>query len=400
LQNVENPIPDKPSIAVLPFDNMSGDPEQEYFSDGITEDIITELSRFRSIFVIARNSSFAFKGQSIDVTEIGKKLGVQFVVEGSVRKAGDRIRITAQLIDASTGNHLWAERYDRKLVDIFTVQDEVASQIATMVPGHVDIANRVQAERKPAQDINAYDLLLRAENVLNWNMDSREAEQLLKQALEIDPAYARAHARLAIYYAYRIFTLGMAVGESIRLARNHAETALKLDPGDPVVHAVLADTYLIIGEHAMANHHIDKAIALNPNDYLIMALAAEIEAYLGNYDAAVQWVNKAALSDPYSADTFREVYFDIYYLVGQYELALEQLVGWQDPPLHIYLSKAAAFAQLDRTEEAREAVQQLEKNRPDEWNTVEVMRAYARMCAKPEDGERWLDGFRKAGLDI
>jgi adenylate cyclase len=146
-------LPDKPSIAVLPFDNMSGDPEQEYFSDGITEDIITELSRFRSLFVIARNSSFAFKGQAIDITEIGKKLGVKFVVEGSVRKAGDRIRITAQLIETSTGNHLWAERYDRDLTDIFAVQDEVAAQIVTMVPGHVDIANRVQAERKPAQDM-------------------------------------------------------------------------------------------------------------------------------------------------------------------------------------------------------------------------------------------------------
>jgi lipopolysaccharide biosynthesis regulator YciM len=269
-----------------------------------------------------------------------------------------------------------------------------------MVPGHVDIANRVQAERKPAQDINAYDLLLRAENVLNWNMDSLEAEQLLKQALEIDPAYARAHARLAIYYAYRIFTLGMAVDESTGLARIHAETALKLDPGDPLVHAVLADAYLMVGEHAMANHHIDKAITLNPNEYTIMALAAEVKAYLGDYDAAVKWANKAARSDPYSSDSFREVYFDIYYLVGQYELALEQLVGWQNPPLHIYLSMAAAFAQLDRMEEAREAVQKFENIRPEGWNTTDVLRAYGRMCAKPEEGERWIEGFRKAGLDI
>jgi TolB-like protein/Tfp pilus assembly protein PilF len=393
-------LPDKPSIAVLPFDNMSGDPEQEYFSDGITEDIITELSRFRSLFVIARNSSFAFKGQALDITEIGKKLGVKFVVEGSVRKAGDRIRITAQLVETSTGNHLWAERYDRDLTDIFAVQDEVAAQIVTMVPGHVDIANRVHAERKPAQDMTAYDLLLRAEHISNWSFGSREGAQLLKQAIEIDPTYARAHARLASFYAYSIFIQGQNVGETAALARLHAEMAMKLDPADPMVHSSLAESYLMVCEHALAGHHIDKAITLNPNEYAVMAMAAEVKAYLGDFEAAVKWANRAALSDPYSADAFREAFFDVHYLGGQYELALEHLVGWQDPPLHIYLEAAAAFAQLGRMDEARDAVQQFEKNRPDGWNTKEVLRTHARMCAKPEDGERWIEGFRKAGLDI
>ena len=213
----ENSVPElrnKPSIAVLPFDNMSGDPEQEYFSDGITEDIITELSRFQSLFVIARNSSFAFKGQAIDVVEVAKKLGVQFVVEGSVRKAGERIRITAQLIDASTGSHLWAERYDRNLDDIFEVQDEVASQIVTMVPGHVEISNRVLAERKPTKEINAYDLFLRALNHLNRNYGSREGEQLLKQALEIDPTYSMPHMYLATFYAFSTFTHSLDIDEA------------------------------------------------------------------------------------------------------------------------------------------------------------------------------------------
>ena len=400
LESPEDALSEKPSIAVLPFDNMSADPDQEYFSDGITEDIITELSRFRSLFVIARNSSFAFKGQAVDVTEIGRKLGVQYVVEGSVRKAGGRIRITAQLVETNTGNHLWAERYDRNLADIFEVQDEVVSQIVTMVPGHVDIANRIQAERKRAQDMNAYDLLLRADHEMYQDFGSHEGERLLKRALEIDPSYAPAHARLAFFYAYSIFVHGKDVRDTVVAARVHAESALKLDPADPMIQAVVADAYLLVGEHALAGYHIDKAISLNPNEYEVMVLASEIKAYLGDYDVAVEWASKAKLSDPYSADSYRETFFDAHYLGGEYQLALEQLVGWQDYRPYIHLEEAAAFAQLDRTEEAREAVKQFENNRPEGWNMGEVIRAHARMCAKQEDAERWLEGFRKAGVDF
>ena len=393
-------LPDKPSIAVLPFDNMSGDPEQEYFSDGITEDIITELSRFQSLFVIARNSSFAFKGQAIDIVEVAKKLGVQFVVEGSVRKAGERIRITAQLIDASTGSHLWAERYDRNLDDIFEVQDEVASQIVTMVPGHVEIADRVRAERKPTQDMNAYDLMLRAMSMVYRNFSSREIEPLLKQALEIDPDYAMAHAQLSMVYAYSVFVHGIQFDENTTLAIHHAETALKLDPSNSTVLACSAETYLLVGKHDLAKYHMDKAIVLNPNDFIVMGQAGLVKAYQGDYDDAVIWINKATKNDPYSADSLREVYFEAHFLGGQYELALEQLVGWQSPPVHIYLDKAAALALLGRTEGAREAVRQFELVRPEGWDMVNYVRAMSRICAKPEDAERWLEGYRKAGVEV
>jgi adenylate cyclase len=391
---------DKSAIAVLPFDNMSGDSEQEYFSDGITEDIITELSRFPSLFVIARNSSFAFKGQAIDVTDIGKKLGVQFIVEGSVRKAGDRIRITAQLIEVSTGSHLWAERYDRNLDDIFSVQDEVVSKIVTMVPGHIDIANRAQSGRKHPKDLKAYDLVLRAEKILYQNYGSPEGEQLLKQALEIDPEYARAHSGIAFYYSYSVFAHGRNIDEVIESARKHAEIALKLDPGDPVIHAALASAYGMFGEHELARHHCNKSIALNPNEFYVLGLAVETYSYLGDYQEALKWGNRALLSDPYSADAFRESFFDAHYIGGEYQLALDQLVGWNDYPPHIYLVKAAALAQLDRIEEARESIELLENIRPDEWNVEHVMQAYKRMCAIPEHGERWLEGFRKAGFNI
>jgi TolB-like protein/class 3 adenylate cyclase len=394
-------LPDKPSIAVLPFDNMSGDPEQEYFSDGITEDIITELARFQSLFVIARNSSFAFKGQATDITEIGKKLGVQYVVEGSVRKAGERIRITAQLIDATTGNHLWAERYDRNLADIFAVQDEVASQIVTMVPGHVEIANRVQAERKPTQDMNAYDLMLRVMSITYQDFTSgEEVEQLLKRVLEIDPKYAMAHAMLSSIYAYGVFVDGRHSDENDALAISHAETALKSAPSNPRVHALTADVYRMVGEHALAKYHMDKAISLNPNDFLVMAFAGSDKAFQGDYDGAVIWINKATQSDPFTADAYREVYFEAHFLGGQYELALEQLVGWQSPPKHIYLEKAAALAQLGRTKEAHEVVRQFELVPPQDWNIVDYVNATKRMCARPEDAERWHEGFRKAGLEV
>jgi adenylate cyclase len=393
-------LPDKPSIAVLPFDNMSGDPEQEYFSDGITEDIITELARFQSLFVIARNSSFAFKEQAIDVVEVAKKLGVQFVVEGSVRKAGERIRITAQLIDASTGSHLWAERYDRNLDDIFEVQDEVVSQIVTMVPGHVEIADRVRVERKPTQDMNAYDLMLRAMSMMYRDFASGEIERLLNQVLEIDPEYAMAHAQLALKYAYSVFLNGIQSDENTTLAIRHAETALKLDSSNSTVRAFSAETYLMVGKHDLAKYHIDKAIVLNPNDFIVMGIAGLVKAYQGDYDGAVIWINKATQSDPHSADAFREAYFEAHFLGGQYELALEQLVGWQSPPRHIYLDKAAALALLGRTEEAREAARYFESIRPESFNMVDFTHALIKLCARPEDAERWLTGFRKAGLEV
>ena len=195
-------LPDKPSIAVLPFVNMSGDPEQEYFSDGITEDIITELSRFPTLFVIARNSSFHFKGKAVKVSEIGRDLGVQYVVEGSVRKVGNRVRVTAQLVEAMSGNHLWAERYDRELEDIFEVQDEVAHTVAATVSGRLDDAGAERARRRPTEDLAAYDLFLRAyQHVHRWTRaDLAAARPLLEKALDLDPNIARAHAYLGFVH--------------------------------------------------------------------------------------------------------------------------------------------------------------------------------------------------------
>jgi len=352
------------------------------------------------LIVIARNSTFAFKGQSIDVVEVAKKLGVQFVVEGSVRKAGERIRITAQLIEASTGSHLWAERYDRNLDDIFEVQDEVASQIVTMVPGHVEIADREQAERKPTQDMSAYDLMHRAMSMLYQDVPTREVERLLKQALEIDPDYAFVHAQLAVVYSNNIFVYGIQSDEETTLAIRHIEAALKLDSSNSRVHSLAAETYLYSGKPDLAKYHMDKAIALNPNDFIVMAGAGMVKAYQGDYDDAVIWINKATQTDPFSADAYREAYFEAHFLGGQYERALDQLVGWRSPPEGNYLDKAAALALLGRTDEAHEAVRQFERVRPEGWNMADWVHASISMCARPEDSERWLEGYRKAGLEV
>ena len=392
------PFREAPSIAVLPFVNLSRDDGQEYFADGITEDIITELNRFQPLFVIARNSSFAFKGQAIEPAEAGRKLDVQFIVQGSVRKSGNRLRISAQLIEAETGNHLWAERYDRDLADIFAVQDEVASTVATMVPGHVEIAKRIQSERQTTKDTDAYDLVLRASWFLYNDFASSEAERLLLKALAIDPTYAVAHAKLAIYYAYGLFVDGQSIRDVSAKTRRHGEAATRHASGNAMVHAILGEAYVMIGEHTLAAHHVDKALSLNPNGFEIMTHAAEVKACLGDPQAGLELIDRALQNDPYGSMSYRENKFDINYIAGRYETALEQLIGWPEPPLHMILSKAAALAQSGRMAEAGAEVRHFESKRPAHWDKAEIAHAYGRMCANPKDGERWLEGFRKAGL--
>ena len=297
------PLPDKPSIAVLPFDNMSGDPEQEYFSDGITEDIITELSRFRSLFVIARNSSFAYRGQSVNVGRIGQELGVAYLVEGSVRKVGNRVRITAQLVDAASGNHVWAERYDRELEDIFAVQDEVVGAIAGAVPGRLDEVAVERARRKLAENMRAYDYVLRGDWYYGRDPTDPNALAMYEKAIAADRRCAYAGA--AAYHAYSVWAYGTASADAHPLARSFIERALALDESDPRIHALAADTYITVGEFDLARRHVERAIALNPTDALIMWASTLTLAYLGDHDEALRWHHKAVRVDPHFDDGFR-----------------------------------------------------------------------------------------------
>ncbi len=391
-------LPDRPSIAVLPFTNMSGDPEQEYFSDGITEDIITELSRFRSLFVIARNSSFHYKGKSPKIQEIGRELGVQYVVEGSVRRAGARMRVTAQLVEAATGNHLWAERYDRELADIFAVQDELVQAIATAVPGRLDEAATERARRKPTESLTAYDYILRGESLFSANYGTPEAMALFEKAIELDPRCARAYCRLAAYHAYSVFAHGTSVEKALHLARSFADKALASDPGDSLVQVIVAQAYLMVGDHSLARRYFEKAVALNPNDIVVIRFAPQILAYLGDHDEALKWNRKYLRVDPHFADAHREALFDTYYMTRRYEDAILLFRGWRSPPIHMHCELAAAYAQLGRMEDARAAVAEFERLKPAGYEFAAFARAHARMCARPEDAAHWLDGYRKAGL--
>ncbi len=391
--------PAKPSIAILPFTNMSGDPEQEYFSDGITEDIITELSRFRTLFVIARNSSFAFKGQSMNARDIAKKLGVQYIVEGSVRRAGNRARVTAQLIEAEDGNHLWAERYDRNLEDIFDVQDEVTQAIVSALPGRLDAAAVERSRRRPSESLTAYDYLLQGESFLRrGEFDNDRAIALFEKAARIDPESARAHARIAGWHAYSIHVHQKSAEAALQKAREHIERALVLDDSDAMVQAVAAMVFLHLGEYALTEAHIQRAMALNPNDVEVLYRKAMTAIYHGDPSAGLDCMKNAMRLNPYFPEYWIEILFDAHYMSKDYAAAVEVFGRWHTPPSHMFAELAAALAQLGDVEGAATAVEAYVRRGSNTHDISEFVRRHSRMCKHQADRDHWLDGYRKAGF--
>ena len=296
------PLPDKPSIAVLPFANMSGDPEQEYFADGMVEEITTAISRLPWLFVIARNSSFAYKGKAVDLKQVARELGVRYVLEGSVRKAGNRVRITGQLIDTATGAHIWADRFDGALDDIFELQDHVASGVVGAIEPKLRLAEIERASRKPAEGLDVYDLYLRA-LALSHKLTpetNREAIRLLHQALEIDPSYAPAAGLAAYCYHDQksqgwVAPTGPEVAEGVRLARRAIEAGMT-DP-DTLWMAGFAMAYLA-AEHATAIAAISRALVLNPNCAHAWGYKGLVESYLGQADQAIELGGARAAAEP------------------------------------------------------------------------------------------------------
>jgi adenylate cyclase len=386
------PLPTKPSIAVLPFTNMSGDPGQQYFSDGITEDIITELSRFRELFVIARNSSFQFRDKSVDVKRIGRELGVGHVVEGSVRKAGNRIRVTAQLVEVAGGAHLWAEHYDRDLQDIFAVQDEVTQTIVATLVGRLSASGADRARRKPTQHWDAYDFFLQGrERVDRYDVDA--AEPLLQRAIELDPGFALAYGMLARLCLFRFFSNARV--EELSKAFAHAKTAVSLDENDARCHWELASIYTFMNRLDLAGVHYSRAVALNPSDMEVVVGYAHWLARMGRTSEALCKLDIAVQRDPFPPDWYWEIRAIPLLQEKRYEEFLEgynhisTLQVWHHPYL------AIACAHLGRIEDAKAHAAEVLRLKPDfsaKW--IIAMEPYK----NPADLEHLLDGLRKAGL--
>ncbi len=391
-----------PSIAVLPFANMSGDPEQEYFSDGITEDLITELSRFKDLFVIARNSCFVFKGTSVDIKEAGRKLNARYIVEGSVRKSGKRIRITAQLIETATGNHLWAERYDRDLEDIFAVQDEVVGAISGAIPGRLNRLAVERLRRKPPGNLTAYDCELRGRwAYLHLAEGIPIALEWYKKAIEADPGYALAHAGLAMTMVFGVLVVGLPGDVTIASGREHARRAVALDGANPVVNACAAFAYHIAGDHKLARSHAQRAVSLNPNDPFALYVMGCALSYTGDPEEALNWLARSERLEPYAIDDQRlDTLCDCHYMLRDYQRVIEIHETYQNTPAFLHIVLAAANAQLGRTQESRSAMGEYERLKPPRHDIKTHIKYWMRMCSRQEDRENWLEGFRKAGIDI
>lgn len=389
----------KPSIIVLPFVNMSGAPEQEFFVDGLTEDILTDLSRFRELFVISRNTSFKFKGQAVDVRKVAKDLGVQYVIEGSVRRAGNRVRVTVQLIDGESDTHLWAERYDRDLEDIFAIQDEITSAIVATLPGRVAAAARDRAERKPPGNLAAYECALEAK-VLHHRSnrdDNAKAQQLIGQAIKLDPKYAHAHAWKACILGQQWVYGWCADQEATRQSiESELETALALDENDSDVQRVLAALRLTQKNHDKAVYHQQRALSLNPNDDLIVVQQGEILTWIGQPEEGVPWIQKAMRLNPFHPPRFWNHLGRAYFVARRYAEAVEAFkrIGAPDQFHHAFL--AACHAQLGDSTAARGHVKEvLDRNPGFSWSATLAPLLYYK---HERDLAHHRDSIQKAGL--
>jgi TolB-like protein len=382
--------PDRPSIAVLPFSNLSGDPEQQFFSDGITEDIITELSRFHTLFVIARNSSFQYRDKPTDMRRVGQELGAQYIVEGSVRKTGDRVRLTAQLIEAASGNHIWADRYDRPLTEIFSLQDDVVHGIARTVERRLstDIAER--AARKHPSSMAAYECVLKArENIT----DVAVAENLLNRAIELDASYAAAYAALTQVrmLQYWLTAKTRFLDEAVAAAR----TAVSLDPNDSYTHAGLGGAYILKRDYSRAEFHIKRALINNPNDEVALRTLAHWLVRVGRPEEALVTLNGALQHDPFPSDFHWDIAAIAFIIGRRYREAVDALMRVEEMAAWNHLYLAAAYGQLGDLEMARAEAAETLKMQP-AFTIQRHMLVEAFQNAV--DAEPLVEGMRNAGL--
>jgi adenylate cyclase len=396
-------LPDKPSIAVLAFDNMSGDPEQEYFSDGIAEDLTTALSRIDWLFVIARNSAFTYKGDAVDVKRVGRELGVRYVVEGSVRRAGNRVRINAQLIDTGSGRHVWAERFDREMDDIFELQDDIVARIAATLGPEITLAEIDRARSKRPGALDAWDHYLRAITAYHklTKEDVDDAISLLNEAIEVDPDFANAYALLGLCHVHNgmygwVRPARQAFEDALRIAKE----AVRLAPSSPETNQALSFVLLCTGNAEQAVTAARLAVKLNSNFAEAYATLGHALIFLGDLEEGLAACRHAARNDP--RDTRGSWLYNAmghgYFMLGDYEQAIEiSKIGLHQDPSRFgaMLTLAGSYAYLGREADAKAAIDQLLRLIP--RYSLRALRKNP-MFTRPEHIEKLIDGMRLAGL--
>jgi adenylate cyclase len=395
------PLPDKPSIAVLPFDNLSGDREQEYFSDGLAEQIITNLSKLPDLFVIARNSTFTYKGKPIKVTQVSEELGVRYVLEGSVQKSGDRVRITAQLVDAINGHHLWAERYDRDLRDIFALQDDITKKILLALQVKLTRGESARVYARNTDNLDAYMKFLRA---LHHSMRTNQegtilARKLCEEAIALDPNYADAYRLLAQTHLMDIwFGWGKSTRESFKKAEELAQKSLTLDNTNALTIGLLGHIYLLKRQHDKAIAEGERAIALNPNSAYGYLLLAATYRFSGRAEEGIPLLEKAIRLQPYTPSSYYYQLGMAYNFTGQYDEAIAVLKkSLKRTPDHLLslIGLTVAYSLADRMEEARATAAELLRVNPK--FSVAYLEKKAPYKHK-SDLELSMGAMRKAGL--
>ena len=393
-------LPEKPSIAVLPFVNIGGDPEQEYFSDGITEEIITTLSKVPHLFIIARNSVFTYKGKSVKVQQVGQELGVRYVLEGSVRKAGDRVRITAQLIDAATGGHLWSERYDRDLKDIFALQDEITMEILTAVRVKLTEGEQVRLHAKGAANLDSYMKVLQGmPHFYRFNWESNiQARQMFEEAIALDPKNPGAYSCLGWTYLMEVwFGSSKSPDKSIERAAELVQKALALNDTLDFSHSLLANIYLVKRQYEKAIAEAERAVALNPNGADAHAHLGMILKYAGGREEAIPLLKKAIRLNPIPPNWYLFGLGEAYFGARQYEEAIpvyKKVLHRNPDDIRTLTGLAATYSLLGREEQARSTAAEVLRIAPK--FSVEYVKTLP--FKNKADIELLIDALRKAGL--
>ena len=389
-------LPKKASIAVLPFTNMSGDPEQEYFADGLTEDLITDLSKVAGLLVISRHSSFTYKGRSADIRSVARDLGVQFIVEGSVRRAAARVRINVQLVDAKDGTHLWADRFDRDLSDFFILQDEVVGRVVSALSGLLPSVRL--AKRQRATSIDAYDLFVRARVMVNQSDDNNKAARsMLERAIELDPEFADAHACLALSHLHGRVYWGEASDPNGSLALAAAQRAVALDPGNADAHAVLGNVLIYRGRLVEGTAEMMTALQIDPNNADCWGYLAEAKGWEGNAVEGIDYIGNALRLNPHPPGWYYWCLGFVKYAAGQYEEAIQALRHEATHRSESQRILAASLVQLGRLEEAKLEAAQFLAAHPhfsiENWASTQPFQRDA-------DRQHFIDGYLKAGLPM